>query len=77
MSSQTYDAGRDRYILIKHPEEAMEAIKQAHCWATRQLEDATDPGRIGILTEERKRLAGIYSRLKDVRGPSSHVVRRA
>ena len=40
-------------------------LKEAHVWVTTALEEATEEIRVYNLTQERKRLAGIYARLKD------------
>lgn len=44
--------------------EMRQDLKECHAWVTRQLEACTDPARTFILTQERKRLAGIYERIR-------------
>ena len=44
--------------------EMRQDLKKCHSWVSRQLEACTDPHRASILTQERKRLAGIYERIR-------------
>lgn len=49
---------------IADPAQALCDAREAHEWATRELANTTEPVRVWNLGEERKRLAGIFSRLK-------------
>lgn len=49
---------------VADPEFAYAVVRQAHAWATRQLETATGAVRQFCLIQERKRLADIAWRLK-------------
>lgn len=46
--------------LYADPHQAFEDVRKAHAWVTRELSTAgSNPTRAWVLTEERKRLAGL------------------
>lgn len=54
-----------RVDLIRDKEEALESIREAHAWATRELQTATEPIRRYNLDLERKRLARQFAIVKN------------
>jgi hypothetical protein len=50
---------------FKDPEQAFEDVREAHAWVTRELATAEPQStRAWMLTEERKRLAGLSYEIK-------------
>lgn len=66
MSSISWSADQ-RVDLIADPDQAYQDVRDAHAWATREMQSApASSPRAYILTQERKRLADIAWRLKRI-----------